>query len=695
MMKFPVITAAIAAIALTAAFSSCTEDGGAADVTEAVTTSEITETMPETVMIPTTTCFVEDETEEEVQEPAEEYVQVSAGNEFIDFEFIEDYQGTADIGALADKAAAFMKESEEYKRSADSVESFTVEGMLKNPDAVYTLDEAEKLSAEFAEYISDGVIEPKTAAAYPADYDGDGSTEAFIIIKMPYFPLGLADGLVTVRDFIVFSDKYGNMSIVDETCNMYPVQFLNYGKFKQIAIGGDGMAGVESHISLYGVTDGRVEKLYGGRGSFAKEDCFLSFFGWQGTGAFMYYDTAALEYRVIDGVAVPKETVQAMDTDNVLADYYGDGVPPEPFELIGGKYYLAVFGAMDWGSVYVYEDGKFVNLPDSKVRCNSDYDNGLDIVTDIDIEQALAEMKPVKNADTEFIDYEFIEDYRGTADIGDLADKAVEFLKESEFYSKSMENIAEFKDEELVPYIKNGAVVPKFKTAYPNDYDGDGKTETFIEIDMPYFTHRGELCRFYIFADSGGNMSFISSYPVWVLCNAKLLDYGRAKHILIGGDGTAGAYSGNELYGVQNGDPVCLYGGRCRYYKNDCFLYTYGWQSSGDFMYFDINEGKYFAIAGEDVPLEKIKEMDEGGVLSEFYDWYDKENFLISALVGKKYYIFSKGPMDKGTAYIYKNGKFIQDEKCSYVRRSEGIWGEKDRIVDIEQAVANMKPVEN
>lgn len=139
MNKICKITSAIAAIALTAAFSSCAEDGGAADVTEAVTTSEITETTPETVMIPTTTCFVEDETEEEVQEPAEEYVQVSAGNEFIDFEFIEDYQGTADIGALADKAAAFMKESEEYKRSADSVESFTVEGMLKNPDAVYTL----------------------------------------------------------------------------------------------------------------------------------------------------------------------------------------------------------------------------------------------------------------------------------------------------------------------------------------------------------------------------------------------------------------------------------------------------------------------------------------------------------------------------------------------------------------------------
>lgn len=334
----------------------------------------------------------------EMKKPIEPFVQVSPDNEFIDFEFIEDYQGTTEIGDLADKAVSFMKESEQYKRSADSVESFTLEGMLKNPDVTYTLDQAERHSAEFSEYISDGVIEPKIAAAYPNDYDGDGSIETFLIIKMPYSPPSLRDGLVTVRDFVIFADKDGNMEILDETCAMYPVQLLNYGKFKQIAIGGGGMAGVEDHIILYGVIDGKATALYMGRGGFAKEDCFLSFFGWQGSGHFMYYDTAANEYIGIEGVPVSEETVRAMDADNVFKNYYSEtgNAPPEPFKLVGGKYYLAVMGMMDWGSVYVYEDGKFVYLPDSIVRTNSDSYAEIRTVTDIDIEQAVASMKPVQ-----------------------------------------------------------------------------------------------------------------------------------------------------------------------------------------------------------------------------------------------------------------------------------------------------------
>lgn len=414
MNKIPQITAAIAAIALTAAFSSCAEDSGSADITEqitesteAVTTSEALETTGETVTIPEIFCFEEEETEEEVVDPfeevevvdplltaEEEYVQVSADNEFIDFEFIEDYQGTADIGDLADKAVAFMKESEEYKRSADSVESFTKEGMLKNPDIAYTLEEAERYSAEFAEYISDGIIEPKVAAAYPADYDGDGGTETFIIIKMPYSPLGLADGLVTVRDFVIFADRDGNMEILDETCNMYPVQFLDYGGFKQIAIGGEGMAGAEAHNVLYGVKDGKVETLYSDRCSFAKEDCFLSAFGWQGRGDFMYYDTVAREYRVIVGVDVEIDDIRAMDTENSLADIMDSNFLA--CQLIGGKYYCFITGMMDWGTIYTYDNGSFTLIEDSNVRISLNANRDLKEVVDIDIEQALASMKPVQ-----------------------------------------------------------------------------------------------------------------------------------------------------------------------------------------------------------------------------------------------------------------------------------------------------------
>lgn len=374
MKKIFPITAAIAAIALTAAFSSCAEDGGAADITEqitesteAVTTSEVTETTTETVMTTATACFEE----EEVQEPAEEYVHVSADTEFIDYEFIEDYRGTADIGDLADKAVEFLMTTEEYA------------------DAMSKIDEIDE---EFGEpYIADGKIVPQFETAYPDDYDGDGSTETFIILKMP-----MRNTYSMLHSFFIFADSGGNMTLLDNISGAYDTLFLNYGKYKQITFGGSDTAGAEDHIVLYGVADGKVKEMYSGRGSFAKEDCFLSFFGWQGRRDFMYFDTTAQEYRVIAGVDVSVEDIRAMDTSNVLAEVLDYDENFLDIKLIGGKYYCIVQGYTDWGHVYTYDDGVFTLIEDSNVLTSFNLCE-LKEVVDIDIEQALANMKPVEN----------------------------------------------------------------------------------------------------------------------------------------------------------------------------------------------------------------------------------------------------------------------------------------------------------
>ena len=91
-------------------------------------------------------------------------------------------------------------------------------------------------------------------------------------------------------------------------------------------------------------------------------------------------------------------------------------------------------------------------------------------------EQEYVEVSP----NNEFIDFDFIEDYQGTGDIGGLAHKAVEFLMTTDEYAESMEHIDEFTDKEFSDYINGGKIVPKFNTAYPNDYDGNGTAETFI-----------------------------------------------------------------------------------------------------------------------------------------------------------------------------------------------------------------------
>lgn len=400
-----------------------------------------------------------EQTETEISENDEpEYVEVSPNNEFIDFDFIEDYQGTTDIGGLAHKAVEFLMTTDEYAESMEHIDEFT--------------------DKEFSDYINGGKIVPKFNTAYPNDYDGDGKTETFITVAMPF----RVDYTVLTR-FFIYADSEGNMTLLDHISGVYDTILLNYGGFKQITFGGSGTAGIEDHTNLYGVVNGEVKKLYGIRGEFCKNNCFLSAFGAQGAGAFMYYDTAAGEYRAITGIDVPIEKIKEMDSTNELSEFYEhlEKYGYLSVQLVGGRYYVVSCGAMDTGTAYLYENGEFIQTEECQYVRDSHYED-LPKVIDIDITKAIEEMNPPKepfvkvSPGNEFIDYEFIEDYQGTTDIGDLADKAVEFLMTTGEYAESMENIEKFTGENFAPYLKDGVIVPKLNTAYPNDYDGDGTT---------------------------------------------------------------------------------------------------------------------------------------------------------------------------------------------------------------------------
>ncbi|MDE6596940.1 MAG: hypothetical protein K2K44_13150, partial [Oscillospiraceae bacterium] len=630
MKKFKLVGVLLSAVMLAAcsgnaAEQEVTETGSESSVTTAATASE-TATMSETEVEVSETAF------KLFFEPAKECVQVSRNNKFIDFEFIEDYQGTTDIGDLADKAVEFLMTTEEYA------------------DAMSKIDE---IDVEFGEpYIKDGKIVPQLEAAYPADYDGDGSTETFITLKMP-----MRDKFSLLYSFFIFADSKGNMTLLDYNCGIYDTVFLDYGKFKQITFGGTGRIGAEDITFLYGVVNGEVKILYLGRVSFFKEDCFLSTHGHMSSGEFMYYDTAAQEYRSIIGVQMTVDEIKEMDKDGVLAEYYeNDEYGERVYGLVGGKYYCVNFGEYETEAVYTY-DGKFELAENSKVRYKLENNSLENAVVDIDIEQALANMKPPEepfvtvSPDNEFIDFEIIEDYQGTTDIGELADKAVEFLKESEYYAKSMENISEFTDGEFSEYIRDSVIVPKFSIAYPNDYDGDGNTETFIIIKMPYSPPnlRDGLVTirdFVIFSDKDGNMEIIDEtsnvFPV------QFLNYGKFKHIAIGGAGMAGVEEHTILYGVKDGRFVRYYGDRCYFAKEDCFLSVFGWQGRRDFMYFDTAAQEYRVIVGVDVSVEDIRAMDTTNVLAEFLEYDGK---LYIKLIGGKYYCIVQGYMDWGHVY--------------------------------------------
>ncbi|MDE5992253.1 MAG: hypothetical protein K2G87_04310 [Oscillospiraceae bacterium] len=295
--------------------------------------------------------------------------------------------------------------------------------------------------------------------------------------------------------------------------------------------------------------------------------------------------------------------------------------------------------------------------------------------------------------DNVFIDYEFIENYQGTTEIGVLAAGAVEFLTESEYYAESTENIGEFTGDEFKKYFdESGNILPRLQTAYPEDYDGDGSTETFIIVDMPIMQGDYPLVRsFLIYADSRGEMTLLNEASN--LYNTILLDYGDFKQLTFGGFGTCGADDRNDLYGVVNGEAKTLYGFRGEFFKKDCFLSAFGAQGGGAFMYYDTVACEYRAIAGEDIPIEKIKEMDTANALSEFYEILDDQGFLYAELIGGRYYVIICGAMDTGTVYLYENGEFIQTEDCEYVRDSH--YGNMNAVVDIDinKAIAEMKSV--
>ena len=375
MKKFRLFGVLLSAVMLAACSGNAAEQEVTETVSEnTVTTSETTTAIITETTTETTTEQVTETTAEEVPQTAEdkhEYVQVSPDNEFIDFEFIEDYQGTTDIGELADKAVEFLMTTEEYA------------------DAMSKIDE---IDVEFGEpYIKDGKIFPQFETAYPADYDGDGSTETFIMLKMP-----MRYSFSLLYRFFIFADSDGNMTLLDHNCDIYDTIFLDYGKFKQITFGGSGSIGAEDITFLYGVVDGEVKTLYLGRVSFSKEACFLSTYGWMSSGEFMYYDTAAQEYRSIIGVQMTVDEIKEMDKDGVLAEYYeNDEYGDHIYGLVGGKYYCVNFGRYETEAVYTY-DGKFELAENSNVRYKLENNSLENAVVDIDIEQALANMKPVQ-----------------------------------------------------------------------------------------------------------------------------------------------------------------------------------------------------------------------------------------------------------------------------------------------------------
>ena len=278
----------------------------------------------------------------------------------------------------------------------------------------------------------------------------------------------------------------------------------------------------------------------------------------------------------------------------------------------------------------------------------------------------------VKAEDMTFTDFAFIEYYKGSKQEDETSEKAIEFLKTTEEYAQSQEYSSYFKEEYPEYFDENGVLVPKLHESYTEDYDGDGRDETFLLIDIPYSNYINTddpsdsfsaVYSFLIFIGNDGNTELLDHNCS--LYYTEFIDYGCNKQLVIGGSGSCGAEDHTIIWTVRDGKALCLYAFRGSVYKQDCFISVFGWQSSGGVMIFEPEKVMYIPVDGIPCDKEEIIRMDTDKNIEMFYE--DLGEYSYVSLIGGKYYCVSNGFIDYGTIYTYSDGHFVL-EKNSYIR---------------------------
>lgn len=590
--------------------------------------------------------------------------------EFIDFEYTYAkgaVRSRSKFEEIADAAEKAVAEFEEYQG---------------------TLDFLRETFYEAKEYFSGNPeIEPEFLMTYTDDFDGDGMSENFVLVDaLPEFP--------EILVYLVYVDRSNNAAVVNEFYNLGEIKMIDYGYCKQLIIHGHGTMGATEGITITGLVNGKPVELYAFRGDFNKYGCFINASGWQGMGDFMYFDRMDMEYKSVTGKLLDIDEVFALDKTGSLdikrEDYWD-------VRLFGGKYYNFSMGLIDTdGVTYTYENGRFTREDNMGIRRSEIAGCAGTSIEDVDIDKALAEMKKPYceskykevSSGNEFIDFEYIKDYKGETDrtkvkaIAEAAEKAVREIDENL-------SVSFFSNLEWIRNVEG--FNPEFYKSFTEDFNGDGIKESFVVVDgLPDKDPELKNCysAFLVFVDDKNNAKIINYFEY--LYDVSLLDYGKSKHLVIENCGGIGAGQHSAIVGVRNQKPVNFYDFRGAYEKYGCFLQAGGWMGSGDFMYFDTVAGEYRPITGVPLNIDEAFAMDKCKSLD-----IKREDYLDVRLFGGRYYNFSMGPMDSyGITYTYENGKFIKADGMG-IRRSDGEYYPQSmnivRDVDIDKALAEMK----
>lgn len=279
--------------------------------------------------------------------------ELSPDNVLVDYDYISDIPGVTDPEECRRAADGAINAVRQCDRYAELVDWFA-----DNPGYA-----EKKIYSDVAEtvgdWLKDGEPGIEFVAAYINDYDGNGTEEAFVVVRTM---------LLTEYPwcYVIYVDSDGNAAPYEQwnsIINLESVDLLDYGRDKQIVFNAYGTMGANTHSPLLGVRDGKMVTHYDFRGGYIKSDCFLMTVGWQACGEYMVYDTAEHEYRTIIGKEVSIDELYAMDSTGILPEREDVFIPQA--QVIGNKFYA--LGASHFiGGVYffTYENGAFVEVYD-------------------------------------------------------------------------------------------------------------------------------------------------------------------------------------------------------------------------------------------------------------------------------------------------------------------------------------------
>lgn len=608
---------------------------------------------------------------------------------FVDYTFNEDPELITFIPSLNNiygKALAALQEIDDYKNFTENYGSAELFGRFTEKAEDY-LDQNGEPMPVFKRAITD-------------DFDEDGADESFVMMAIAKIPDDNREERWFEREYLFFVNEDGAV-LIDDYFDAQISAVLDYGCCKQLIVASEGWSGTDSKSNIWGVKKGNAVKLYGGRLSYEKSDCFLYSFGAQSIGDFMLYDTDKGEYLAIQGKELTAEDIHAMDTDNVIGSEYDNIVNAV---LIGGKYYV-----INKNGVYTYENGRF-EISDKKVRSSDTpgiTGNALNTLDDVDYDAALASMiapeenksDPVVNdwKQMVLVDYTLEKDPK-SADAEEAAEyisKAEEELLRSDTYKQSAEHFTIdvlSSEKQLIEnperfFGEDGKLRPIFKCAFVDDFDNNGTEEAFVALSMPTLEFTGERTFLFLVNADGAKpvpdelIHFHGDNTFY------LLDYGCCKHLAISTNGDLGVDRRSMIIGVSGGKAEVLFAQRsCVLRKYGPFLATDDAQFDSYYGFFDAKTRKYYSTFGKQLAPDEIKAMDTSDSIAASGETLD--NFVVFHVIGGKYYYFI-GMLGHNALFTYEDGTFTKLDSNEYAfRPSVDTFDMFSKIPDIDYDAA-------